>query len=86
MAKKLTISTQEYAEAHEHFVEAIRKSEGTKAAASFRERGERGKRQSKRQYRRFREQGGKAGDWPAFLEFLKANWSTILSLLLSLFV
>lgn len=53
--------------------------------AKIRARGAAGERMAGRLFAQYQAEGGEEGTGKPFLEWLKANWPTILSLLLSLF-
>lgn len=53
--------------------------------ARIRERGVRSERVAGRLWAQYKAEGGEEGTGKPFVEWLKANWPTILSLLLSLF-
>lgn len=93
MAKKKTarrrITTAQARAAHEVLLrvlaEELPKQGRNGLLAKIRERGVRGERVAGRLWSQYQAEGGKEGTGKPFVEWLKANWPAILSLLLSLF-
>lgn len=87
MAKKL--SAADAAQAHQTFMATLAKELPSRGLSKLNNRVKRdgafARRQSARQYQRYLADGGKAGDWKAFAEWLIKNLPTIIALLMTIF-
>jgi hypothetical protein len=81
--KKPSVSAADVSQAHKMLLKSVA---GTGRLAS-KLRGDRefGRRLAERQYRKFLAEGGKAGDWMAFLDWLMENLPKIIALIMTLF-
>ena len=78
----------DYTAAHTHFMQAVAgelPARGMgKLLTRLRRDGAFARLAARRTYRKFIEAGGDVGDWPAFVAWIKENWSVVLQILMLL--